>query len=347
MVTVENALSFFRKAIPAPYLHLLVLAIACGCPHRAYAHGEIVYSARYYLPPGSSGHSHYHIYRVDPDGTHRLQLSFGNSDDYCPVWTGGDDRISFYREVKPSSDCYSMEMKQDGSHLHRIRQVNEFDIFDHHSQSMMRWDNEWSPNRRYDCATTDMGNDINIIDSESTKSIGKVPYSGGIVWLSNSEFATLNIINSGKFEITTYNTFGRQLSCILLNDTSSRDNLEETEEYWAADFWSFTFHPNTARPGSYFVEMWAKRTSVLYALDPARKTIKFLTNADCESWSPDNSTFCTCVFKGTSPYDSERVVWTSLLATVDPQTLKVRIIQGGLIDCSGADWKDGRRLSLW
>ena len=64
----------------------VVLSLGMSGP-AAFAHGEIVYGARYYLRPGSRGLSHYHVYRIDPDGRNRVQLTFGNADDVLPAWT--------------------------------------------------------------------------------------------------------------------------------------------------------------------------------------------------------------------------------------------------------------------
>jgi 3-hydroxymyristoyl/3-hydroxydecanoyl-(acyl carrier protein) dehydratase len=269
---------------------LLLVAVPC----RSFAHGDIVYSARYYLPPGSNGHSHYHIYRIDPNGSHRVQPTFGNSEDEYPQWGGRNDHIQFYRTVHPSGDCYSMEMQADGSHLSRIKAVNRDAQFGGESPASVRYENNGSPNRRYYCDPSEVGNSLNIVDSTTEKTISKLPSGGGALWLSNSKLVALDIVDGVKFTYTTYNINGRQLSSIALKNISSNDELEETEEDWATPFWCFTFRPNPVRPGTYFVESEARRATELYCLDPERKTIQFLTNADTESWSPDYKSFCTC-----------------------------------------------------
>ena len=65
------------------WLVLLMLGL-CGTAH---ADRDIVYSARYYAPPGSHRTSHFHIYRINPDGTGKTQLTFGMLDDYAPKWS--------------------------------------------------------------------------------------------------------------------------------------------------------------------------------------------------------------------------------------------------------------------
>jgi hypothetical protein len=61
----------------------------------AYADRDIVYAARYYTPPGSHRTSHFHLYRINPDGTGRTQLTFGNGDDWEPRWTLDGQYITF------------------------------------------------------------------------------------------------------------------------------------------------------------------------------------------------------------------------------------------------------------
>ena len=74
-------------------LLLLVLLSVCRVCH---ADRDIVYSARYYTPPGSHRTSHFHIYRINPDGTGRMQLTFGTADEEYPRWSENGDQITFY-----------------------------------------------------------------------------------------------------------------------------------------------------------------------------------------------------------------------------------------------------------
>jgi hypothetical protein len=184
---------------------LFALLLLFALPCRSFAHGEIVYSARYYQPPGASGHSDYHIYRIDPDGRHRVQLTFGNSDDESPQWVGDNDHIRFYRMVHPSGDSYSMEMLADGSHLRRIKLINMYTDYKGPSPFSVRYDNNWSPNHRYKCVPADVGSSINIVDSDTEKTIGKIPSRSGALWLSNSSLAVLDTVGGAKFRYTTYN----------------------------------------------------------------------------------------------------------------------------------------------
>ena len=58
----------------------------------------IVYSARYYSSPQQSDKpSYWHLYRINPDGTERTQLTSAYADDQSPQWSPGGSYISFLR----------------------------------------------------------------------------------------------------------------------------------------------------------------------------------------------------------------------------------------------------------
>ncbi|MGC4043002.1 MAG: hypothetical protein QM758_04295 [Armatimonas sp.] len=58
----------------------------------------IVYSARYYSSPRQPKKSSYwHLYRINPDGTGRVQLTDIHADDQTPQWSPGGSYISFLR----------------------------------------------------------------------------------------------------------------------------------------------------------------------------------------------------------------------------------------------------------
>ena len=59
----------------------------------AHADRDIVYAARYYAPPGSHRTSHFHLYRVNSDGTGRTQLTYGTNDEDQPQWSPDGDWI--------------------------------------------------------------------------------------------------------------------------------------------------------------------------------------------------------------------------------------------------------------
>lgn len=91
----------------APFLLFL-----CGAAH---ADRDIVYSARYYAPPGSHRTSHFHIYRISPDGTGRTQLTFGKADEEMPQWSSSGRQITYLENTQTSKPLLLCEINADGS----------------------------------------------------------------------------------------------------------------------------------------------------------------------------------------------------------------------------------------
>jgi len=92
-----------------------------------FADRDIVYSARYYNPPGSSKPtSHFHLYRINPDGTGRRQLTFGRQDDTYPKWSPNGRWILFQRGLHQLCVISSR-----GGRVHVIAGNNDFMLADY------------------------------------------------------------------------------------------------------------------------------------------------------------------------------------------------------------------------
>ncbi len=100
----------------------LVLLLLC-LSGAAHADRDIVYAARYYAPPGSHRTSHSHLYRINPDGTGKTQLTFGIEED-SPYWSADGKEITFiaYRVASPALLC---RIDADGRNRRVIRTLGE------------------------------------------------------------------------------------------------------------------------------------------------------------------------------------------------------------------------------
>ncbi|MGI4788774.1 MAG: TolB family protein [Janthinobacterium lividum] len=88
------------------WLLLVLLSVGSAC----HADRDIVYSARYYTLPGSHRTSHFHIYRINPDGTGRTQLTFGLDEEF-PQWSADGNQITFfaYHQMAPFVTLCTMD----------------------------------------------------------------------------------------------------------------------------------------------------------------------------------------------------------------------------------------------
>jgi len=103
-----------------PALLLLTL-----CTARASADRDIVYSARYYAPPASHRTSHEHIYRINPDGTGKMQLTFGAGDEESPKWSANGRQITFVAYRANSSAALLCRMNADGGSQRVLKPLGE------------------------------------------------------------------------------------------------------------------------------------------------------------------------------------------------------------------------------
>lgn len=103
----------------------LVLFLLSVCAAEVHADRDLVYSARYYAPPGSHKTSHEHIYRVNPDGTGRTQLTFGTGDEERPQWSADGRQITFVAYRANSSVPLLCRMDAAGSRRRVLKTLGE------------------------------------------------------------------------------------------------------------------------------------------------------------------------------------------------------------------------------
>jgi len=110
--------------------HWLVLILLSICAARANADRDIVYAARYYAPPGSHQNSHFHLYRINPDGTGKTQLTFGTTgeaDESDPSWSLDGKQITFIA-YPPNSDVMRLcRIDADGHNQRVLRTLGEYE----------------------------------------------------------------------------------------------------------------------------------------------------------------------------------------------------------------------------
>ena len=84
---------------------------------------DIVYAARYYTLPGSHRTSHFHLYRINPDGTGKTQLTFGNGDEEQPKWSADGRRVTFVEDTGPPWIQTLCEINASGGRGRVLRQL--------------------------------------------------------------------------------------------------------------------------------------------------------------------------------------------------------------------------------
>lgn len=99
---------------------LSLLCLSCA----VHADRDIVYAARYYAPPGSHQASRFHLYRINPDGTGKTQLTSGPEEAF-PHWSADGKEITFiaYQATGPIATLCRIDA--DGKNRRVIRTLGE------------------------------------------------------------------------------------------------------------------------------------------------------------------------------------------------------------------------------
>lgn len=348
----------------------IVLAFCCAWP--AHADRDIVYSARYYLRPGSRGHSHFHLYRINPDGTGRTQITFGRHDDQRPVWSPNGRWIAFQRDSSLDlldmrtlriRDAFRLPAKEWDFQAYRwspdsckiaIMTYGDsgnagylFDLVNRHARlwtAAAAWD--WSP-----------GGDKAVVRSQYSDKIvnfapGKVipvpatahdyPLAGynDVIWFDNRTLIGIY----GASDATSPEF------CVLDSEGHVLSRVQG----------SLVFDPNTvdSGPGSLMPRALSRRKIVyvrdasistwsaydFYLVDLASGATHFMADGQFLVWSPDGERFCTAPHRDLSTYqklkaDYDRDVWTAPLQIGYRSGGTLRTITPGLVYVTGADWR--------
>ena len=108
-------------------IRLILWLMLVGGLTAAHADRDIVYAARYYTPPGSHRTSHFHLYRINPDGTGKTQLTFGNGDEEEPHWSADGRRITFTAYAASSDTAMLCEIGASGSKRRVLKTLTDND----------------------------------------------------------------------------------------------------------------------------------------------------------------------------------------------------------------------------
>ncbi len=110
------------------------MALCVVAASAAFGDRDIVYSARYYYPPGYKRTSHFHLYRINPNGRGRIQITSGKYDDVHPIWPPNGRKIAFIRELPIRGSEYSLNVLcvagPDGRNAKRLYVIGEHTLAD-------------------------------------------------------------------------------------------------------------------------------------------------------------------------------------------------------------------------
>ena len=357
---------------------LFLLALLLGAAD-CHADRDIVYSARYYAPPGSHRTSHFHLYRINPDGTGRRQLTFGASDDADPHWSPDGRKVVFLRGA--ASVCVA---DADGSGLRRITDFAPIDTvasprwlpdgrtvaFVHYGQNAHResqsalWvldvvtrqarcyhvTTDYGVSPAYDYAASPDGQAFlvrswtgdGIVNRRTGALILPPEFIRQGAWLGN------DLLVGHSYEMPlTLRFYGRE---------GDREERRVTMFPPVPDLWD-----QDMMRGGGWLQPSPHSGTVVYALNEHNSTVgaraaffrvslsdggmHFLAEGQFLTWSPDGSRFCTAPGRDTWTYPEKRgdgaykTVWAAPLLVSAYSYGKLKTITPGLVWVVGADWR--------
>lgn len=281
----------------AVFSGIVIAGLAFGGVKPATAFG-IVYSARYYNPPSSHATSHYQIYRINPDGTHKMRLTHDNYEDYDPSWSPDGCWIAYLREWWNEDTSLGgsrlMIMHPDGTDNHQLINTNypqfawskdsksitaitatdqnDDSIYVKYSLDGTKLSSNkapnidplylppLSPNGRYQFQYSE-GNS-SIVDSKTGEKVLKTADYTSICWNGNDQFLGMLSNNNDAHTPTSYELYRVSLDGTLkhlCHLSPTGEHDSSINTYFGADF--CRIDPWPGRPGIYLGwENWHNST---------------------------------------------------------------------------------------
>lgn len=335
---------------------------------------DIVYSARYYTPPGSHRTSHFHLYRINPDGTGRTQLTFGNSDDSEPQWSPDGRHLLFQRDEEAVcvADANGRRLRTLVSfggndfvtNLQWSRDGRGFSFVHNHyvglkiTPTLWLLDTQTGRARRFFGVTEglpspdghwlflDDGTGQRLLSLSGATSVPlKTDFLGGPVWLDSRRLMGVlaGSSDAGPVTLQEWSRDGHLGRRLLLRFPKAGSWVVQPPD---DNGWLLP----SPRPGT-----------VIYALNEHNSTVgtlaaffrvslpdgaaRFLAEGQFLAWSPDGRRFCTAPGRDLWTYPErtwagrDKWVWAAPLRVGTGAPGKLKTITPGLVWVTGADWR--------
>ena len=328
-------------------------------------HTAIVYSARYYTPSGR-GVSHWHLYRINPDGTGKQPLTAGTKDDFVPRWSPDGKKIAFLRTSETDTEALSMicMVGAEGGSVKCLVTLKKNEVL----TSLL-----WSPDSHRIAITLSGENDLTQSMLIDLKAGHQRVFAGksALAWSPEGKRLLLvgEILEVSTEKITRtepVGNFARWIGNDLLEglwtDQETGNSFLRTIDLTGTEKVRLPLDPASADlgriDGLFFIppahavpgleidnsNSTVRPLHLYYRWD--RKTGKLTQFAEGQflTFSPDGTHFCTAPGRDLAPYRADkagkpRAVWVAPLQVGSMPDGKLKTITPEKVWVRGADWQ--------
>lgn len=330
---------------------------------------DIVYSARYYKP--GKRRSYYKIWRINSNGSRRVKVTSGRSNDYSPVWLADAKTILFVRKTVNSYKLCTVHENggpvtvlstlpkgytflesvapNRSSVVYLVRdqkwKLVLFDVATRHERSLdAGYQTAWSPDSRllYITEWGESKTPARILDLETGS---RLQLSGDLraaTWLNNHTLAAEKFTKESQ-----------QARLVILHDDGTKEREVLLPFTWEDENDDFSpFADNLfAIPGDAASILYGRHAGNSTA-GPAQKFYQIslaggqptpVAKGHDLAWSSNHRRFVTGGGRYLARLDRKRRVWVSPLSVVSLVTGKVRKLVRGKVSVGGFDWRSPQR----
>lgn len=343
---------------------------------RAAKSGDILFSARFYLKPGTQrGSSYFHIYRINADGTGKRQITFGKHNDETALWTHDGRKIVFIRDnqkliladengknqtelMSKSEDKYwgDLRASPDGKSLNYLdsvkvgaNEVERLNFLDLKTRKIERINNvsryAWSPDAKK-LLMNDEKLGLRVLDLSSRQIVKSKAAVTTFAWISPTRWIGTTATKSkdgGMDGISGFllgNSKGETLKKFALAPDKYGQFLD-WRSYVAPipnDAQNFLFVLDESTSSGY--------EAFYYRVSAATGKMTRLSDGQFFAWAPNGKRYLNVTYRDTPSYDTlpnghQRSVYTSKLQ-VGSSEKTLRDIVSGFVLIFTCDWRTPR-----
>ncbi len=349
-----------------PTILTVALAIVGAPAYAASAQSvaDIVFSARYYKP--GTQRSHFHLWRITGDGSRRVPVTAGPTDDREPIWMVDGKSVLFVREVAKRSTLCTVGIRggpvikvaalhgEDasvGSVAPDRRRVVYF-VYDREIKLLLfdlatrqvhplgpPADMAWSPDSRHlYLSKRERGKLPAEILDLWTGSRRVLPGNfGAAAWLSPHTLiaeavgSALEPVQPRLIILRADGGTEREISLAF--------NWQDDLSPFADSLFAIPDAPDVILYARHAGDSSAGPAQLFYRVNLKDGSLAVLTKGRGLAWSPDHQSFVTGDGRDLAPLDFKRYVWVSSMSLVSLTTGQAHPLVRGMVDVGGFDWR--------